>query len=256
MRFAQLRRVLGSHLVQRAAGQWTFASEMARSALSRGSALSDDVRQRIDSVLAEHFFNLPEDDPLRPHEVLGRIRAADARQLAVRYLGANLDPVALSEAADTLTYPADTAVENLAWAVTSITEETLEHVRAPLPAQLALILYRARNTGAISAGSYRQLVTALVEGAFTAAKARSVDSRLAVTCADLLSDFGRALREDGDVDAARSQFEQALSLFEDLMRAAPDDTTIIRSAVRALDGSPASPQEMRPKSRCAKRAWR
>ncbi|NLD98036.1 MAG: DUF4062 domain-containing protein [Synergistaceae bacterium] len=87
--FAQARRILGPHMVQRGAhSQWDFFHASLRDALMKRGLEDERARKDIHRLVCDHFESLPASDPLRIEETMHHLLRLGDRERAAAHLAA------------------------------------------------------------------------------------------------------------------------------------------------------------------------
>jgi tetratricopeptide (TPR) repeat protein len=96
--FADVRRALGPHVVQRGAqAQWNFFHAALRDSVLHRDLAENGVRRRLHGLIADHLEGLPPGDPLRIGESMFHLIGLGDRDRAADNLGA-IQPLQWSDA--------------------------------------------------------------------------------------------------------------------------------------------------------------
>ncbi|MCK5509040.1 MAG: tetratricopeptide repeat protein [Desulfobacterales bacterium] len=86
--FSGIRRLLGTHVVQRGAhAQWDFAHAALRDTVLRRDLTDESARRRLHALLVDHLENLFPGDPLRTSEIMVHLIGIQDSVKAANYLG-------------------------------------------------------------------------------------------------------------------------------------------------------------------------
>ena len=93
LRFAAVRRALGSHLVRRGPhALWTFAHSQLREAATDHIFAEETARKNADRVTANFLETLPQDDPIRQSEMMYHIVQSGDLARAAAFYSSDLHP--------------------------------------------------------------------------------------------------------------------------------------------------------------------
>ncbi len=103
LKFAGLRRYMRMHLVQRGElGQWDFLHRQARISAEQRYLGDQRARQALHGRIADYLEKLPEDNPVRMHELMYHYLNADDKVRAARYYTGELDDACLASASEVM----------------------------------------------------------------------------------------------------------------------------------------------------------
>ena len=219
LQFAAVRRYLRAHIVQRGdQGLWCFTHLQMRDAVLRRLDQNEKSLIRFHSLLADHFESLPANDPLRQSETMVHIIGAHDKVRGARYYGGDIGNGELTGASMALV---QSILEQSVEFTSSLLEQPLDE---PSSFKLFYRVLHSLNDFLKNTVSMNDQMVLLgkVEKEMcdlNITNDSKIDWKLLYTeCKIAKGDLSFQL---ADINAARLQYQAALSLLEKLFSSKP-----------------------------------